>query len=338
MHSYLLSYINAFIFMMQFIPCLAGAQQNFPVTYDLISKERCVWRRPPPELSAGQLIECQIPTTSWKRPKMVTAIPLRTVLKVNREGDCSKPFPFSLEISTEVPGEMPYQLRFIENDKVIIRRRGGAPVEELKLFDSASFWTSKAAFYDSCNYSLNITFNEPDVDSKEQAQAIILNISDRLKKKAQEEQLYADLLLYSKAYLFLNDIVEIYWNQLTQERMQELRERSQTAIPLLQKMILELSVKLTDGELKLMNELYQSLRTMDDSTQWKKEDGSYMSLQEYLGNRAETILQTVNKISANQKSLEEYQRIYQQASMEKKAIEADLQLAMQQLSDKLGMQ
>lgn len=296
----------------------------------LISASNCVLR-------GSRLTSCAIADRTIPGLVVETAVPLRTVFTVHKSGNCSTQYP--LEVTLSQPGEPDVKLQYLSTPSVAVRRRDGQNIPFINLKDSSS-WTKYAALDASCMITLSSAWNQPDVDTKEQAQAIIDALTKDLADKTRIRDRYSDLISYQKAFDFLNAYVGALYTELTNDAMQKLRADGQAAKPVLMKMVGSdtCSGTLSDGDLSAVVSLYESLAALGDPASWQNDAGKTMTLAEKMGPEAAKIVDVAKKLSQAHSSDAGtgYEAEYNQAAQDVQRATDKLNLAKKQLANWLN--
>jgi hypothetical protein len=284
-------------------------------------------------LRSGLIVNCQIPTQVLTGQDLDTAVPLRTVLTTKKTGHCSTQYP--LAVTLETPGEPAVTYSFLSQATATVRRRDGAQIPFVTLKD-ASPWTKAAAFDASCEITASIVSNEPDVDTKDQAQAIIDRLTKDLADKVRIRDRYADLTSYQGAFEFLRRYVAFFHEELTSDALQKLRDDGQAARPVIMKMVLAdaCSGAVNDDELKGIVSLYASLTALGSSSSWKSADGGTQTIADFLGADGDKAVTVARKLQEQHKpdGGAGYEAEYQQAAQDAEQAKARLTLGKAQLS------
>jgi hypothetical protein len=143
-----------------------GLASNLNVTKDLISPATCA-------LISGRLRNCLFSTTRWTPPALPSAVPLRTTVTAQVSGNCSTPYP--LEVTFRAPGLPDTPMQFLSNRSLRLRLPSGGSFTDLTVLDLSS-WTGIASFDQTCRVSLQLAFNDLDVDTDNDAVAIIARL------------------------------------------------------------------------------------------------------------------------------------------------------------------
>lgn len=290
---------------------------------DLISPNTCTQ-------TAGRLTQCTIAARTLGATAFDTAVPLRTVVKRNISGNCSTQYP--LEVTLTPAGEPAVKYTYISTPEVILRGLDRKPLTSIQLTDSSP-WTKYAAVADTCRISLQIDWNQVDVDSTEQANAIIQNLQNELNAKKAARDNLGYLVDYSSAFVFMGELSNLFYTTLTTQALQELRARALEAGPIIFKTAMGCADgTLTQEERDLLAQFYfvlPELGNPDDYTD--PVTGEIKKLRDYLGEEARPIL---DKLAARStpEALAQHKLDYQVAAQQAADAEAKLALARAQLA------
>ncbi len=304
---------------------LASVAQPLTTQATLVSDATCTNQ-------FNRLIRCNIPSQVLSGQDVETAVPLRTVLNVRRSGNCST--SYALEVGLDTPGESTVRLRFLAQPSATVRRRDGGAIAYIDLKD-ISPWTMSANFGGDCRVWLDIAWNEPDIDSKEQATALIASMDAEVLHKKRIRDRYSDLLNYQSAYKFLGSIASSFHTELTNDTIQRLRGDAQVAKPVLAKLAASENCvgRLSDDEFMSIISLYENMAVLGNPEQWRRPDGTTKTLADVIGSEASAVLAVVEKLSGehNADAGTGYDGEYRQAAADVAKAEAKLSLARAQL-------
>ncbi|AFE04956.1 hypothetical protein COCOR_02977 [Corallococcus coralloides DSM 2259] len=291
--------------------------------HDLISPARC-------ELRFNRLMNCQLPQALLTTPTAETAVPLRTTLRSVVSGNCSTQYP--LEARAETAGASPVFIPYLQNNKEVrLRAAGGAPVSAFTLSD-ASTWTASAVLDSSCRISLEIHWNEVDVSSTGEAQALITALNADIAAAESHADRMEELMLYQRAYAFMYSLADQFRTELSNESMQELRAAALEAGPAVESMILNCADLSFEERLALLR-LHGSLWVLGQPEDWQRPDGTVMTMEDHLGPGASEILARLNAILARQTgNPPDYAQLYEAAKTEIVRLKNKKSLALAQLA------
>lgn len=305
------------------------------VFVDLISPATCTQ-------GSGRLTRCAIQPQQLEGNPFKSVVPMRTVIQRNMSGNCSTQFP--LEVSLTPVGEPTTRYVYISNPEVVIRGLDRKLLTLIDLKDSSP-WTSTAAFADTCRISLNILWNQVDVDSTAQASAILQGLQDVLDAKVAHRDALAHLVEYSSAFNFMRALSLNLLTELNNDMMLFLREQAKATGDIIFKATLpcecnpatqDCSGALTDSEKIALANLYFSLGVLGDNSNYLRPDGTRMTLEEYLGSQpgGSAIRGLIEKLALRTTSevLEQYKAQLAAASEAVKVAQDDLNLGKQQLA------
>jgi hypothetical protein len=295
---------------------------------DLISPATC-------QLQLGKLRQCAIAPVLHDAPPMDTAVPLRTVARRQISGNCSTQFPLAVAIALDdAPGT---NLAFLSQSQLTLRQPGGGVASRVSVSD-ASPWTGTAVFADSCRVSLTITANEIDVDTVQQAEAILASIEQELAAAALDVRNYETLLALQAAYSFTRAVAESFHQELTNATMQVLRQEALDAAPALQIAALACSESLSQEQRDTLFELLVSMVALGDPAAWQNPDGSTRTLEQFYGPGAAEVLAQLEELAsqANPDLETEFRLGLEAAAAEHVRLQQKRALAIQQLAPWLG--
>lgn len=302
--------------------------QALTTRLDLLSAATCPPRN-------GRLVNCQIPNRNLDFQVFDTAVRVRTRFTAEVTGNCSTQFP--LEIDLASPTGESVRLRYLRDAGVLLRRGDGQAIARVTLSDPSP-WTKVAALDASCAVTLAVSPNELDVDTREQAQAVIAGLEADLADKVRQRDRLGQLALFSEAYGFMRTVAESFHRQLTSDQMQELRGSALAANQSLEKLILDCSTDLTvDQRIDLLR-LHSALGVLGTPEAWTRPDGSTKTIADFLGPESAKILSTVDNLSgrADGRLAGEIKADFDRASDAAARAESQLTLARVQLAALLG--
>ena len=308
-------------------PSVAAQRDALSSTLSLISSQSCT-------LQNGRLVNCTIaPQTATFEP-MQTAVPLRTVVAAQLNGTC--PTRWALQVGLSADGQAASNFAYYRGGQTYVRRSDGGPIAALAVTDSSA-WTRYAVFDQSCTIDLNFTPNQIDVDTKEQAQAIIAQLTAAVQSASVIVSRYSDLVLYSQAYQLMKSLATNFYNQLTNDQMQDLRNQAAAADPVLIKLAISCGADVTDDDRANIIALHDALGVLGDSSAWiDPATGQLKSISDFLGDKSKAIIDTVDKLSQRVGSTpEDYQQGLSDAQAALVAAQAKLDLATHQLASLL---
>lgn len=298
------------------------------VSIDLISPTTC-------QLINSRLRQCVIaPSTNDALP-MDTAVPLRTVVQRQMSGNCSTQFPLAVAIRLDNADAV--NLPFLSQSQLTLRRQDGGVVQQVSVND-ASPWTATATFDSSCRSSITITPNAVDVDTQQQAQAILAAIDQDLARANTDVRNYQALLALQAAYAFTQAVAASFHEELTNDTMQALRQAAIDAAPAMQIAALGCGDALTDEQRETLFNLYVSMVVLGDPGVWQNPDGSTKTLEQFYGPGATEVLQQLQDLAshANPDLETEFRQGLEGATQEQVRLQQKRELALQQLAPWLG--
>jgi hypothetical protein len=291
---------------------------------DLVSPATC-------RLSGTHLIRCAAPARTLTAPPIVTAVPMRTTIKTIKTGNCSTQYPVEVTLSTNAEPAVKY--RYLRDAQTTVRRLDRGAALNLKIADGSTS-TSILSVASDCRVSLDVTFNEVDVNSKAEAKQIIADIEKQLDAKRTEVEWYKQLVQYHSAFLFLRAVADNFHAELTNETVQALRasaEGASSAIALLMGQCGDQNLTSEDSE--NLVQLLMSLPQLGSPSDWQKPDGSIKTLADFMGDDAATIYQSVEKLALQANPADETdEAALAHAAQDQAVLEDKLKLANQQLA------
>jgi hypothetical protein len=274
-------------------------------------------------------MSCRIDPVSLTTPAMDTAVPLRTALRSVVVGNCSTQYP--LEAKAEAAGAATVTLPYLLSTEVMLRAQNGTPLTALTFSDNSA-WTSAAVLDGSCRITLEVRWNEVDVSSTEEAQALMGQIDTELNTAKAQRDRMRELMLYQKAYALMRSLAQHFQNELSNGTMQELRAAALESAPALESMILGCDSLSIEERLGLLR-LHGSLWVLGQPEDWQRPDGTPMTLEDHLGEDAAGILAMLNAILAQQgENPPNYEQLYADAEAAVAALENKRILARAQLA------
>ncbi|MBZ4398600.1 hypothetical protein OWM54_24350 [Myxococcus sp. MISCRS1] len=288
---------------------------------DLISPSRCT-------LSGGRLTRCAIPTQTLNATPFTSAVPLRTTVRRVLTGNCSTQYP--LEVTLTPPGNAGTRYTFLGTPELVLRDLDRELIASLELKDSSP-WTNAAAFNETCRVSLNITWNEVDVDSAAQAQSILQGLQSTLATKVAQREHLASLVEYSAAFDYMKTLSNSFLVDLNNETAHALHAQALEAGPVIFQAAMGCGGVLTPEESITLTNFYFVLGSLGDPTKYHHPDGSPKTLEELIGPAALPVIQKLSQLSAAG-AKEQYQAQYLVAAQEAAAAQAQVDLATAQLA------
>lgn len=266
---------------------------GFNVTKELISPVNCV-------LTSGRFRNCAFPVTHWTPTQFPTAVPLRTTIVPSISGNCSTQFP--LEATFRAPGMSDTSVSFLAGRTQKLRRTGGKIFDDLTFID-LSPWTPTASFDQSCRAALQITFNEVDVDSQNDAVVIVTQLEQELTEKTRIRDRAVQLVEFANAFSFVRELLNAFHHELTNQQMHDLRQLALANADNMATLVSGCEVIDATGnhfptreQRQGLTELFLALGTLGDPGVWNHPDGSPITIAEFLGPEQVRILATLNAI------------------------------------------
>lgn len=302
----------------------AGTARAWTGKVDLISPNTCT-------LSNGRLFDCKIVSRTLSGALADTAVPLRTMVKVVKKGDCSTQYP--LEVSLTANSEPAVKLYYLKTPEATLRGKAGRGISKVKVIDTSK-WTKNLNVASSCRISLIIASAEPDVSSKADAQELLKDLEKKLDAKQAEAEYYKHLVQYRRAFTFLQTVAESFHGELTNELVQQLRSGAEGALSSLSMLSSECDAEMDDGDRQNIMLLLMSLPQLGSAEDWVNPDGSTKSLADFIGPEAQAVYLTVDKLAQETETASgsAYDEGLRKASEQASALEYQLALAKQQLA------
>jgi hypothetical protein len=228
-------------------------------------------------------------------------------------------------------------LAFLSQSQLTLRRSDGGVAKRIAVAD-ASPWTATAVFTDTCRVSLTITPNQVDVDTTQQAQAVLAAIDQELAKANQDVRNYQALVALQAAYTFTRTVAASFHEELTNDTMQALRQAAIDAAPAMQIAALSCGDALSDQQRDTLFQLYVSLVVLGDPGTWRNPDGSTKTLDQFYGPGGAAVLEQLQALAsqANPDLAAEFRQGLQLATQEQVRLQQKRALAVQQLAPWMG--
>lgn len=303
------------------------ALQGF-AAFDLISQATC-------QLQLNRLKQCVIAPSLHDAAPIDTAVPLRTVVRRQMSGACSTQFALALGIALD--GGPASNFAFLSQSEQILRRTDGGPVAQFAVND-ASPWTSTAVFDSSCRITLTIHPNEVDVDTVQQAEALLAQIDLELAGAERDVRNYEALVALQAAYTFTRAVANSFHQELSNETMQALRQAAIAAAPAMEIAALGCGDALSEAQRNALFELYVSMVALGDPSSWQNPDGTPKTLEDFYGPGAAEVLAQLEALAnqANPDLEAEFRAGLEAAAAERVRVQQKRALALLQLAPWLG--
>jgi hypothetical protein len=295
---------------------------------DLISPATC-------QLKNGKLRQCVIAPATHVSPPFDAAVPLRTVVRRVQQGTCSTQYPLRVAIALDGGAETMFGI--LADPPLTLRASGGGVVGQVAVHD-ASTWTPYAIFDGSCRIALEITSNEVDVDTVQQAEGILAAIDQELAAAQTDQRNYEALLALQAAYAFTHAVAASFHAELTSDTMQELRQAALDAAPSLETAVMGCGDALSEAQRDTLFQLYVTMVALGDPASWQNPDGSTKTLEQFYGPGAAAVLAQLEALgdNANPDLETQYRNGLQAAAAEVARLTQKRALAVQQLAPWLG--
>ncbi len=290
-------------------------------TVDVVSPATCTLRH-------NKLSRCAIPAQILALTSASTPVPQRVRVIRTTSGNCST--QFALAINVTATGEASVAFPFLGQIEVVVRRRDGAPIAQIELSDGSP-WTAQAVFDGTCRVSIMVGGDEPDVDSKADAEGIVTRLIARVAELRDHRDRMEELLLFARGYGFMKEIAENFRVALTSPALADLRASKATLRPALEAMIIDCAT-LTEAQRIELIHLHSALGALDNPEVWKNPDGSSKTLADLVGPAANDVLALIETLAAKAGDLPGYETQYRNADIALVRGEADLAQARAELS------
>lgn len=294
---------------------------------DLVSGSACST-----VMSHGQtrLGNCALPAMRIRPLQTQPAVPVRTTVSVIQTGDCNTevaltcqgPY-FKLMSGITVANQNEYVLHPLATSTVVFRADAGAELAELDLRDLSP---SGMTYDPSCSVRLQLGFAEVDVDTKEQAQAILGKIQHDLDGAHNLTERYRQLLLYYEAHDFLTKLAASFHQELTNDLMSDLRAAAFTAAPAFSQLLSGCPNAVSADDQQNLTQLLLSLPALGDPANWKNPDGTTKTMYDFLGPSAQAIEKSIATIEAQSNGTlkDQYTKEYNDAAAAEVALQNKL--------------
>jgi hypothetical protein len=278
---------------------------------------------------SGYLVRCVIPTRTMTATSFDSAVPVRTVVKRNLSGTCvANKNP---RLSLEVSGEPATSYSFFSTPQVTLRKGDRSPIMALLVRDELPAETLGIRMQ-GCRVTLDATFNEPDVNSRAEAEALIRALEEQRDQKVRLRERYLQLVQVSSAVQFLREIGENLTTQLTSTQMQELRAAAINSNDALLKYVTSCSAAMSEVDRANLMELYGHLWVLGKPEEWRKADGTPKTLSDFLGSAAQDVLTSIQNATREALDPKQLQAEAAAAAIDAEKAAARITQARQQLS------
>ncbi len=309
----------------------ATALNGAPFTLDLISTSNC-------QLLNGRLRKCTIAPRAFFPPAVEHAVPTRTIVRRVTTGNCST--PYALEVTVSAPELLEARrFQFLSDTQLLLRAPDGAPLSELDVRDTSS-WTSIATFDQTCAVRTEISMNEPDVDTAQQAQAILDSIELAKQTAVRERDTYQQLVLFHASYVFLRSVAANLHAEITNDMMQQLRAAHLAALDAYDALAASPSCasSLGSGVDKILD-VADAMFILGDPSDWQNPDGTTKTLAQLYSELAGGgVVAQIEALAAqaNPSLKAQYQSAYDDAALRVAELDAKAALARAELAPWLG--
>ena len=285
-----------------------------------------------------RLINCAPPTVRIHPLQTQPVVPVRTTITVQQTGDCNTEVALTCQgpyfkLMSGLTGESQNELVLhpLAATPLVLRGDGGAELSTVALRDLSPQGMS----YDpSCSVRLVFNFSEPDIDTKEQAQAFIAKIQNELTSAHKLTERYRELLLYYEAHDFLTKLAASFHQELTNDLMNDLRSAAYVAAPAFSQLLSSCPDAVSAADQQNLTQLLLSLPALGDPANWKNPDGTTGTLYDFLGPAAQDIEKSIAALEqqSNGGLKDEYTQEYNDAAAAEVALENKLREAQAELA------
>lgn len=286
-------------------------------------------------LTRGRLHQCSFPSRVLTPLPMDTGVPLRSTFRRVLRGDCQAVRPLGFRVSSP-DTEAPAVLRYLSEGTLVIRRDDSDPITQLSIDDPAPAFTSMTSFPASCRISIEVSINEPDIDTRADAIALLDMLDLRLRESIAERDAYGNVLSLLAAHDFLRAIVDNLYQEVTNDMMQNLRRRYAEAMPAFHFLASSQACAGSLGDQReLLLQLAGALFALGDASSWENADGTTKTLAElYSEFGPGGLVSDIEALrAATDPSLEsQYRDRFDDAAEDVAEFAADLALAREQLA------
>lgn len=288
-------------------------------TIDIISPSTC-------SVSSPRRTKCKIPELWITPPLTDSAVPLRSVFKVIKTGNCNT--NYDLTVSAQPDDAEPTRIGIYDDPVTRIRLPQGAAARLIHSKDIGP-WTPYIALDPSCRITLDVSFNEPDIDTKVQAQGVIAVLQAAVSETRAEAEKSRQLLLLFGGYDFIHKLSESFHQELTNDLMQELRRAAADGNSALTQILSSnaCTSALSQNDQDNLTRLIISLVAVGDPADWTNPDGTTKKLSDFFGPAAAEIEKSILEIekNANFQLEEQYKAAYKAAG--ERVVTAEARLA-----------
>ncbi|HMJ10662.1 MAG TPA: hypothetical protein VK524_04600 [Polyangiaceae bacterium] len=206
-------------------------------------------------------------------------------------------------LSLGVAGEPPVSYSFFGTPSVTLRKGDRSPITALTLQDEIPAETFGIRMQ-GCRVTLDVTFNEADVNSAAEAQTLIASIEADRDQKIQFRDRYLQLVQLSSAVQFLRAAGESVMTELTSPQMQELRMAAISSDEALKSVLTTCGSSLSQIDRTNLTELHGHLWVLGEPSKWAKPDGTPKTFADFLGPQAQQILTSIQNDTLEAAQLE----------------------------------
>ena len=182
--------------------------------------------------------------------------------------------------------------------------------------------------------------NEPDVDTPEQAQAIVDSIELARQTAVRERDSYQQLVLFHASYVFLHAVAANLHQEITNDMMQQLRTAHLAALDAYDDLAASptCASALGTGVDKILD-VADAMFILGDPSDWQNADGTTKTLADlYSELTGGGVVAQIEALAAqaNPALKDQYETAYEDAALRVAELEAKAALAAEELAPWLG--
>lgn len=183
---------------------------------------------------------------------------------------------------------------FLSEPSATVRRRDAKAIAALSIKDDLPAETAGIRVAQDCRVTLEVVFNEPDVNSKAEAQALLAQIEADYADKIRIRDRYEQLLKLDQAVVFLRKVGDYLLTELTAPQMNDLRTAALDADSALLNFLTSCNSGVSEVDRANLAKLYSQLWVLGQPDEWRNTDGSQKTLADFLGSDAHKILASID--------------------------------------------
>ena len=258
------------------------------------------------KIQVPRLAQCALPPiVGLSGPTPETAVPLRTIIETVSpfgldKANCSTGVPMELTLAADNMDNALF--RFIRDEAVILRRRDRGIIQRLDIRDSAPQLTDRANFQQGCGITLRFRWNEPDVNSREEAQEILDRLQADVDDKRRAYENAEDVTAYESLFSAYEGVLQSFYTDLTAGGLQEMRANADAIVNTAFRVEELCGSDISAEDRSNLMTLVFALGNIQGSTQFTLPDGGTKSLADVLAERAPTVRATVERLRAKMRS------------------------------------